>query len=82
MVLSIECYTLLYTCACNLFVCIYRDLSYGKGSTAPVAGAKLPDISTTEPWDGKDGEYPQEEDYGDLDDIELEPLDNKKKEEL
>lgn len=60
----------------------YRDLSYGKGSTAPVAGAKLPDMTATEPWDGKDGEYP-EEDYSDLDDIELEPLDgDKKKDEL
>ena len=64
---------------CGYFVVLYRDLSYGKGSTAPVAGAKLPEISTTEPWDGKDGEYP-EEDYGDLDDIELEPLDAKKDE--
>lgn len=59
----------------------YRDLSYGKGSTAPVAGAKLPEITTTDPWDGKDGVLP-EEDYGDLDDIELEPLGDKKKEEL
>jgi len=59
-----------------------RDLSYGKGSTAPVAGAKLPEMTTTDPWDGKDGEYP-EEDYGDLDDIELEPLDgDAKKDEL
>ncbi|XP_067952030.1 protein disulfide-isomerase A6-like [Watersipora subatra] len=51
-----------------------RDLKYGKGSTAPVGGAKLPDITTTEPWDGQDGVLP-EEDYSDLDDIELEPLD-------
>lgn len=54
-----------------------RDLSYGKGSTAPVAGAKLPSIAKTDPWDGKDGEYPQE-DYSDLDDVELEPLEDSK----
>jgi len=33
-----------------------RDLSYGRGSTAPVAGDKLPQIDNREPWDGKDGE--------------------------
>lgn len=59
-------------------VAVFRDLKYGKGSTAPVGGAKLPDITTTEPWDGKDGAMP-EEDYSDLDDIELEPLDSEKK---
>ncbi|XP_053206359.1 protein disulfide-isomerase A6 homolog [Panonychus citri] len=35
-----------------------RDLSYGKGSSVPVPGAKLPTIDTTDPWDGKDGELP------------------------
>ena len=33
-----------------------RDLSYGRGSTAPVKDDKLPEIVDTEPWDGKDGE--------------------------
>lgn len=33
-----------------------RDLSYGRGSTFPVVGDKLPDISKRDPWDGKDGE--------------------------
>lgn len=33
-----------------------RDLSYGRGSTAPIAGDKLPTIETQDPWDGKDGE--------------------------
>lgn len=33
-----------------------RDLSYGRGSTAPVAGNKLPTIDKRDPWDGKDGE--------------------------
>lgn len=48
-----------------------RDLSFGRGQTAPVRGAKMPTISTTEPWDGKDGELPPEEDI-DLSDVDLE----------
>lgn len=47
-----------------------RDLSYGRGSTAPIAGDKLPTVDTQEPWDGKDGELPVEEDI-DLSDIDL-----------
>ena len=50
-----------------------RDLSYGKGRTSPVKGAKFPPIETIEPWDGKDGELPVEEDI-DLSDVELEDL--------
>ncbi|XP_045538503.1 protein disulfide-isomerase A6 homolog [Papilio machaon] len=48
-----------------------RDLSFGRGQTAPVKGAEMPKISTTEPWDGKDGELPPEEDI-DLSDVDLE----------
>ncbi|CAH2102919.1 unnamed protein product [Euphydryas editha] len=48
-----------------------RDLSFGRGQTAPVKGAEMPKILTTEPWDGKDGELPQEEDI-DLSDVDLE----------
>ncbi|XP_047520088.1 protein disulfide-isomerase A6 homolog [Pieris napi] len=48
-----------------------RDLSFGRGQTAPVRGAEMPKISKTEPWDGKDGELPPEEDI-DLSDIDLE----------
>jgi len=59
----------------TLYCAICRDLSYGKGSTAPVAGAKLATIETVEPWDGKDGEYPVEED--DYSDVELDDLDAK-----
>ena len=33
-----------------------RDLMYGRGSSSPIRGAKLPTIQKTEPWDGKDGE--------------------------
>lgn len=50
-----------------------RDLSYGRGSTAPVAGDKLPKIEKQEPWDGKDGEQIVEEDI-DLSDVELDDL--------
>uniref|UniRef100_A0A8D8XZ19 protein disulfide-isomerase n=1 Tax=Cacopsylla melanoneura TaxID=428564 RepID=A0A8D8XZ19_9HEMI len=50
-----------------------RDLSYGRGHTAPVKGAALPKINTVDPWDGKDGELPPEEDI-DLSDVELDEL--------
>lgn len=48
-----------------------RDLSFGRGQTAPVKGAEMPKAVTTDPWDGKDGELPLEEDI-DLSDIDLE----------
>merc|ERR1712183_625044 len=51
-----------------------RDLSYGKGRTSPLKGAKLPKIDTIDPWDGKDGEMPVEEEI-DLSDVELDDLD-------
>ncbi len=54
-----------------------RDLSYGKGRTSPVKGAQLPKIDAIDPWDGKDGEMPVEEEI-DLSDVELDDL----KEEL
>jgi protein disulfide-isomerase A6 len=54
-----------------------RDLSYGKGNTAPVKGAQLPNINKITPWDGKDGPIIEEEDI-DLSDVELDDL----KEEL
>lgn len=47
-----------------------RDLSYGKGRTNPVKGAKMPKIETVTAWDGKDGELPPEEDI-DLSDVDL-----------
>ncbi|CAG5122802.1 unnamed protein product, partial [Candidula unifasciata] len=50
-----------------------RDLSYGKGSTAPLKNAKLPKIETVEPWDGKDGVLEVEDD--DVSDVDLEDLD-------
>ncbi|CAH0561883.1 unnamed protein product [Brassicogethes aeneus] len=47
-----------------------RDLSYGKGNTAPVKGQELPKINKVEAWDGKDGELPPEDDI-DLSDVDL-----------
>lgn len=38
----------------NLF--FLRELSVGRGSTAPVGGGAFPKIHSVEPWDGKDGE--------------------------
>lgn len=55
-----------------------RDLSFGRGSTAPVKGAALPKVNPTSAWDGKDGELPPEEEI-DLSDVEL---DDVPKEEL
>ncbi|KYN37122.1 Protein disulfide-isomerase A6 [Trachymyrmex septentrionalis] len=51
-----------------------RDLSYGRGGTAPLKGAQLPVIIETTPWDGKDAEPPQEEEI-DLSDINLDDKD-------
>ncbi|XP_072263634.1 protein disulfide-isomerase A6 [Pyxicephalus adspersus] len=51
-----------------------RELSFGRGSTSPVGGGALPKINKVEPWDGKDGELPVEEDI-DLSDIELDEFD-------
>ncbi|XP_025830227.1 protein disulfide-isomerase A6 homolog [Agrilus planipennis] len=51
-----------------------RDLSYGRGNTAPLKGAQLPNIESVDPWDGKDGEFPTEEDI-DLSDISLDEKD-------
>ena len=48
-----------------------RDLSFGRGQTAPVKGAEMPKIVSADAWDGKDGELPQEEDI-DLSDVDLE----------
>ncbi|CAB3373415.1 Hypothetical predicted protein [Cloeon dipterum] len=51
-----------------------RDLSYGRGSTAPLRGAELPKIEESEPWDGKDGALPVEDDI-DLSDVSLDDKD-------
>lgn len=51
-----------------------RDLSNGRGNTAPVKGQQLPNIVEAELWDGKDAELPIEEDL-DLSDFDLDEKD-------
>lgn len=51
-----------------------RDISFGRGQTAPVRGAAIPKVNTVEPWDGKDGQLPEEEDI-DLSDVVLDEKD-------
>ena len=51
-----------------------RDLSYGRGQTAPIKADKLPKIYNNEPWDGKDGQLPEEEEI-DLSDVDLDEKD-------
>jgi len=51
-----------------------RDLSYGKGRTSPIRGAKMPVIKTLDPWDGKDGQLPDEEEI-DLSDVDMDDHD-------
>lgn len=51
-----------------------RDISYGRGQTAPVRGAAIPKIDTVEAWDGKDGQLPEEEEL-DLSDVVLDDKD-------
>ncbi|XP_073820596.1 protein disulfide-isomerase A6 homolog CaBP1 [Musca autumnalis] len=50
-----------------------RDISFGRGQTAPVKGAKKPAINTVLAWDGKDGQLPVEEDI-DLSDVDLDDI--------
>ncbi|EDO37155.1 predicted protein, partial [Nematostella vectensis] len=58
-----------------------RTVSVGRGSTATMRGDSLPELSSIEAWDGKDGQLPQEEDI-DLSDVDLDDEDEPKKEEL
>lgn len=58
-----------------------RTVSVGRGSTSPVKGAALPTVEDTKPWDGKDGELPEEEDI-DLSDVDLDEDEDQKKDEL
>lgn len=51
-----------------------RELSFGRGSTSPVGGGSIPKINSVEPWDGKDGELPVEDDI-DLSDVDLDDFD-------
>lgn len=56
-----------------------RAVSVGRGSTTPLRGDSLPELPKIEPWDGKDGEVPQEEDI-DLSDVDMDEPDAKKEE--
>lgn len=47
-----------------------RELSVGRGSTAPIPNNKLPQINKSEPWDGKDAKLIVEEEI-DLSDVDL-----------
>ena len=49
---------------------LLRAVAVGRGRTEPIKNGALPNIEKREAWDGKDGELPQEEDYGDLDDVD------------
>ncbi|XP_076021370.1 protein disulfide-isomerase A6 isoform X2 [Genypterus blacodes] len=56
-----------------------RELSVGRGSTATLGGGNMPKIHSVEPWDGKDGQLPEEEEY-DLSDVDLDGDDIEKDE--
>jgi len=58
-----------------------RDISYGRGQTAPIKGAEMPKIYKNTPWDGQDGQLPEEEDI-DLSDVDFDDDEKKGKEEL
>ena len=58
-----------------------RTVSVGRGSTSPIKGAALPTVEEIQPWDGKDGELPEEEDI-DLSDVDLDEDEDQKKDEL
>lgn len=47
-----------------------REVSFGRGRSAPVAGAKLPEIVSVTAWDGKDAKMEEPEDI-DLSDVSL-----------
>lgn len=63
---------------------LLRAVAVGRGTSQTIKGASMPEISKSEPWDGKDGELPAEEDI-DLSDVSLDDEDEedtKKKTEL
>ncbi|XP_003744350.1 protein disulfide-isomerase A6 homolog [Galendromus occidentalis] len=52
-----------------------REVSFGRGRSAPVAGAKLPEVQSIEAWDGKDGKLDEPDDI-DLSDVSLDEEEN------
>ena len=59
---------------------LLRSIAVGRGRTEKLTEG-LPTLSDVEPWNGKDGELPAEEEY-DLSDVELDDIDAEKKDEL
>lgn len=59
----------------DVYRILFRDLSFGRGTTAAVKGASIPNINDIEPWDGKDGKPPADENI-DLSDIVLDDDDS------
>lgn len=53
----------------------FRDLSFGRGTTAAIKGASLPNIEKIQPWDGQDGKPPVDLEI-DLSDVNLDEDDN------
>lgn len=51
-----------------------RDLSFGRGHTAPLKGAQFPAINSVEAWDGQDAQLPVDDDI-DLSDVLLDDKD-------
>lgn len=51
-----------------------RDISYGRGHSASIKNIEGSIINSVEPWDGKDGVLPVEDDI-DLSDIDLDEKD-------
>lgn len=49
-----------------------RDIGFGRGQTAPITGDLK--VVAAEPWDGKDGQLPEEEEI-DLSDVDLDDKD-------
>lgn len=49
---------------------LLRDVAYGRGQTVTIRGEKVPKIYEIQPWDGKDGQLPEEEEI-DLSDVDL-----------
>lgn len=52
-----------------------RELSFGRGTPAPLADGKLPKIEKVDKWDGKDAKLEVEEEI-DLSDVSLDDLDD------
>jgi len=59
----------------------FKTLAAGRAGRNTAAFTEIPPIAVTEPWDGKDGALPEEEDW-DLDDFDWDDDEDVKKDEL